>query len=606
MSLRAKILTAFALLAALPLGLLGVFGFLYSRKALEDSLAGQASSIAEEVATVVVDRYAVRLSDLALLAENSETLALYRALDQALDRTSVSRVDSVWSSPEAQGSLAYLRQAWTSLRSRYEQIEFEDREGVVVLSFSDDEGPSVGSGLIPYISAVRLERDIREEGQEPMGRVVAMTRVDALVPGERLSKRVGASGYSVVVDRGIGRVIRHPDRGLRGSPVDSLVRRWTIDRATLGQDRGQFGYRDGASDRVASFVSLSDPAWTLVATASVEEFAGPFRNLGYLYLAGVLLVIGLVSITFAALTTRATRTLRELTVAADEVGAGNFEPVLPSGGTGELGRLSEAFGLMAGKIRRTLRDVESSRRMAAVGEFAARISHEIRNPLTSIKLNLQGLERQGESRRAGIALREIERLDRVVEAILTLGRPRPLKRSHCSVHGCVDQAVELLDPQMRRKNVRVIRQLGAERFTVLGDDGQLRGVFLNLLLNAIEAMPDGGTIQVTSSSDDHNVRVTVCDDGPGVLPTTRDAIFDPFVSTKSAGSGFGLPLSLRTVEEHGGRLKLSDRVDERSGACFSVTLPLGDPDGRPTESDVETRVARPGVPVTPIGPVESR
>jgi signal transduction histidine kinase len=502
-----------------------------------------------------------------------------------------------------------LRRVWASLRVRYEQIEFEDREGEVVLRFSDDEGPAGAGGASRDLYAVRLEQDIRLVRDERIGRVVATARVGPLIPRETLEKRVGESGYSVVLDRSAQRVIHHPSRSLRGGPLDMLRQRWAIDEASLHRSAGRFAYSEEQSDRVAAFVSLVEPEWTIVATASLEEFAGPFRNLGYLYLAGVVFVIGIVSIAFTALTNRATRTLRELTAAADEVGAGNYEPLLPSGGDGEIGRLNDAFGLMARKIRQTLRDVESSRRMAAVGEFAARISHEIRNPLTSIKLNLQGLERQGESRRAGIALREIERLDQVVDAILTLGRPRPLKRSSCSVHGCVSQAVDLLEPQLHRRNVRVVQRLDADRFTVLGDEGQLRSVFLNLLLNAIEAMPEGGTVEITSGSDDRHVRITVSDDGPGVAAANRDAIFDPFVSTKREGSGFGLPMSLRAVEEHGGHLGLADRDDKRRGACFSVTLPLEEPDPGLAGSGPphpETRTSRAAPRTEPVGHLESR
>ena len=146
----------------------------------------------------------------------------------------------------------------------------------------------------------------------------------------------------------------------------------------------------------------------------------------------MLVTATLAAIGFLVLLWRSTRSLGMLTVAADAVGRGNLEPELPRAGGDEVGRLASAFHIMTRRVRETMADIERSRQMAAVGQFASQIAHEIRNPLTSIKLNLQKLERAaragrmpGESERPlEITLREIDRLDRVVHGVLQLGRAR--------------------------------------------------------------------------------------------------------------------------------------------------------------------------------------
>ena len=133
--------------------------------------------------------------------------------------------------------------------------------------------------------------------------------------------------------------------------------------------------------------------------------------------------------------------------------------------------------------------------------------------------------------------------------------------------------------QLVAQRVTARTALGATADTVNGDPQHLTAVFVNLLLNAAEAMPDGGSISVVSANEPAGldvpavVRVTVADSGPGIAPELREQIFDPFFSTKPEGTGFGLALALRTVEEHGGRLRL-EPPPQGGGAVFVVELPL--------------------------------
>ena len=132
-----------------------------------------------------------------------------------------------------------------------------------------------------------------------------------------------------------------------------------------------------------------------------------------------------------------------LTEAADRVGAGDLSPELPEDGEDEVGRLTRAFRVMVDRVRESLRQMEASRQMAAVGQFASQISHEIRNPLTSMNLNLQGLRREVESgkipadssRPVELCLKEVQRLDRVVRGVLNLARPPSEDMMPCSLHG---------------------------------------------------------------------------------------------------------------------------------------------------------------------------
>jgi signal transduction histidine kinase len=225
--------------------------------------------------------------------------------------------------------------------------------------------------------------------------------------------------------------------------------------------------------------------------------------------------------------------------------------------------------------------------MAAVGEFASQISHEIRNPLTSLKLNLQGLQRDVErgtippesARPVELCLKEINRLEGVVSGVLSLGRPHSTDAAPCSVHAIIDDALDVLRAQLRRASVEIHTRFSAEADSVSGDGEALKSVFLNLILNSADAMPNGGNLYVFTESGGETgggarIRVRVEDDGPGIPQEHRDEIFKPFYSTKKEGTGLGLSLAARIVEEHRGVLTLTSTIHSNRGAAFVVELPI--------------------------------
>jgi signal transduction histidine kinase len=578
-------LALFVGLGVLPLLALGVIGYVRSMRAMEELLATETATIARRAASELESRYARYESDLSLLAENVETRRLFQAHygdDEDAWRRTFSAAD------------VYLQQAWDLFRVSYHWIELRDTTGAVVYSFGAsraergraDElgGRTAGEGM-------RFERPIQDAGASAqLGTVVAMARLNQVLPSEALSRTFGRSGYSVVLDREADRVVYHPRRSQLQARASVLVGRdgWDLDASRLARDSGNVVFDVVDSTRVASFVNLETPPWTVLATSAVDEFSGPFARTRRVQLALFVLVTAAVFLAFLLLTGRAMRSLEQLTEAADAVAAGDYSPALPPGGRDEVGRLSAAFTVMVERVDETLRRIRQSRHMAAVGQFAARLSHEIRNPLTSIKLNLQRLERHAAAGRMpdecvgplATSLEEVRRLDGVVRGALSLARMRPLARETCSVHAVLERAVAAVRPQLEGQEIVIDQDLQAASDTVLGDAEALKGVFLNLLLNAAEAMPDGGELRISSEvvrgqeNGTRIIRVEVADEGPGVRPEVADKIFEPFFSTKGQGTGFGLPLALSTVEDHGGTLRLEESVPEGSGAVFVVELPL--------------------------------
>ena len=585
MQLRAKLILFFILLAVVPLVAIGIFDSVRSVRALHALLAAQDGAIAEQVAAGIVDLAARRESDLLLLTSNAETQRLYRAEVAGDARERAAALASVD---------RYLRQAWQQFSRSYQWLDFRDRAGRSLYTLGDPPVQGSDPALVPSRDVLMLSRPIPgDSGAPPAGVLVAGVRASSLMPPDLLEARFGTAGYTVIVDREVGRVIYHPRHAFWGRSVAELVgpTGWHIDMSALALPRTAIRYRERDTTRIAAIVALTAPPWTVVTSSAVGEFAAPFLTTRLVNLSLVLFITLAVLAAFVMLTGRATRSLEALTRAADELGAGNFAPHLPPAGCDEVGRLSAAFALMAGKLRETLHQIEASRHMVAVGRFAAQLSHEIRNPLTSLKLNLQSLQRDvaagripdDASRPIAICLREIERLDRVSRGVLSLGRERRAAAARCSVHQSLTEALDTMRAQLNAQRVNARVALDATADTVHGDAEHLMAVFVNLLLNAAEAMPEGGTIGVESANEQAGpdvpavIRVSVADEGPGIAPELRERVFEPFFSTKPEGTGFGLALALRTIEEHGGRLRLKPPL-QGSGAVFLVELPLA-PEG---------------------------
>jgi signal transduction histidine kinase len=584
MSLRARLIALFCALAVGPLSAVGIFDYVRARRTLRDLVASQTQAIAERTAAELRDRYALRQSDMLLLSENVETQRLLRARNGG-------------GPAERDGALAaadpYLRRAWEQFARSFTHVEFLDGSGELAYDLGEvrergaarDAGPGTAGDVLVVRRPIRDTRDGR-----PLGTLVAGIRFGALLPAEAFEARFGRAGHTTVLDRQSGRVVFHPLHAFSQRTVGALVgpEGWDIDAGLLARERGSFDYHAGDTALVASFVAVADPPWTVVSVGALEEFAAPFVRTRLVNLLLVVAVTVAASVAFVLVTRRDTQALEALSAAADQVGAGNFTPDLPPGGGDEVGRLTTAFGLMVAKVRGMLREIESSRHMAAVGAFATQLSHEVRNPLTSLKLNLQSLERDAAAgqlpdsaaKPVGICLREIERLDRVVGGALSLGRDRALTRVPCAVHQILGDALDLVRAQLGQQHVTVETSLLAPRDRVDGDPENLKAVFLNLLINAAEAMPDGGTLAVATQGGDTApdagafIRVRVRDTGVGVPPGARERIFEPFYSTKPRGTGFGLSVALRTVEEHGGRLRLEEDDGQGRGAAFLVELPL--------------------------------
>jgi two-component system, NtrC family, sensor histidine kinase HydH len=234
---------------------------------------------------------------------------------------------------------------------------------------------------------------------------------------------------------------------------------------------------------------------------------------------------------------------------------------------------------VVGQLQRQEWEAMRAEQLAAVGQLAASVAHEVRNPLTSIKL-LVGAALSGRCPHGlsetdlQVIHDEVGRLERKVQSLLDFARPLEIGSEPQDITEVVRQVLDLVRERLTSQSVRLTLDLPAGPVAAELDADQFKGVLVNLIFNALDTMPGGGDLDVRLKREAGGaVRLTVEDTGPGIDARVADRLFTPFFSTKPTGTGLGLSVSRRIVQAHGGSLTAANRAV--GGACFTITLPGG-------------------------------
>jgi signal transduction histidine kinase len=224
------------------------------------------------------------------------------------------------------------------------------------------------------------------------------------------------------------------------------------------------------------------------------------------------------------------------------------------------------------------RQMVRAEQMAAIGQVAAGVAHELRNPLTSVKglvqVNLREADARGlPAEDLRVIEHEVRRMERTLQTFLDFARPPRLERRRLDPADVVDRVYALVGGRARKQQVALHFDRPEGSVWVDGDQDQLQQLVLNLVLNALDAMPHGGAVEVELRPPrDGHVELLVRDTGPGIAPHILPKVFETFVSSKETGIGLGLPVSRRIAEDHGGSLSAYNLP--ACGACFALRLPV--------------------------------
>ena len=245
--------------------------------------------------------------------------------------------------------------------------------------------------------------------------------------------------------------------------------------------------------------------------------------------------------------------------------------------------LEKRVAYLTNELDKKSKELEKANRLAALGELAAGVAHEIRNPLGGIELCATMLEREfryDKSKKETIMpiLEGTRRLNNIVVNLLQFARENKVAWGEVDVEKLLDESIKSVKISLEKNNVAIVKSFAAGAYFVRGDADQLRQVCINIMLNAIEAMPSGGnmTLEITPhlepESEKRVLAISFSDTGPGIDQENLTKIFQPFFTTKDDGTGLGLAISYKIIERHHGKIVVESKKDK--GARFTIFLPL--------------------------------
>ncbi len=280
-----------------------------------------------------------------------------------------------------------------------------------------------------------------------------------------------------------------------------------------------------------------------------------------------------------------TRSIQILTKATRKIREGVLSYRIKNQLKDEFKELALSFNDMAGSLKEQQHKIQQAERLAAVGEIAAGLAHEVKNPLTGIKVSIEVLKSElylaQEDKEIFLRIiNEINRIETLLKNMLNYARPAQPNFTSVNIHNALDNTIKLAEYCHRQpdsislltKDIVFIKEFAEDLPEIIADPGHLHQVFLNLILNGIDAITEKGTITIkTTRGHDKSIQISISDTGKGIAPESLKAVFNPFFTTKSKGSGLGLAICKRLIEQQNGTIEVCN--NQEGGATFTITLP---------------------------------
>ncbi len=310
---------------------------------------------------------------------------------------------------------------------------------------------------------------------------------------------------------------------------------------------------------------------------------GLFQRAMYLFFISMLVFLALGILVAFYLARLLVRPMVQMQQAMEKIAHGDFTPISePECRSEEFFTLFKAFNRMIHELEEHQEQLLQSRKIAAIGTLTSGIAHELNNPINNIVLTAESLQEDfshlSQEEAQGLIhdiLIQSERASDIVKGLLDFSRSEHPEFEAVAIPTLIDSTLKLVRNQLMLSGIQVDKEISPHLPTISGDRKSLQQVFLNLFINAIQAMPDGGNllIRVQNSDDGHWLKIDITDSGVGIDPEHLPHIFDPFFTTKTVGRGTGLGLSVTygIIEKHGGHIEAHSQKEQ--GATFTISLP---------------------------------
>lgn len=598
-----RLLRWFLLVALIPLLFMGYYGYSSARRGIEREVFLHLEAIAMSKRRAIEQWFDERRADLRVVAANP----LFTAHAAALrGRSGASGLDEI----------ALMLRSYQQQSHSYVHLCLYDVTGAPLLctvpggdyipsfdrstllqnaltSFEPVSGPIY---LHPVTGpTLHLAQTIRLSGGAPAGVIVATLILAATLDPVILdSIGLGRTGEAYLINRDKvmltpSRFMGHPD------PLTHTMDTEGIRAALIGRDgAGIYAGYDGETV-IGAWTYLPEHGWALIVEMKAAEAFAPLRRMRRDAVLAALLTLGAVTLIVAWLSRSISAPIHRLAEASLRVSRGDLSPAVTVRLRDELGDLAERFNEMIESLRdsrsalqdaydkllHAQKQVVQAERLAAVGEVVASVVHEIRNPLSAVKMNLRILENKlsadaNAAEHFRLAREQTDRLETMLAELLDLSKPVALQRVTVPVRDVITDAVTLFRAAGSADRITISTDAPDSLPPLWVDRARIGQVLLNLLLNAQAAMETDGALHIVAELIRENgapvVRLTISDNGGGISAENLNRVFEPFFTTRKSGTGLGLPNARKIVEAHGGTIRAASEPGK--GTTMTVVLPI--------------------------------
>lgn len=600
-NLQIKVMLLFVLLALAPLGIMGALAIKTAEELIISMVKNQIAHVAADKAALLERWISERKADLEVIAGSSILRSLDREqiipyLDLVRDRYKVYSELFIVS---LDGGIV---QAGSPQAAKPQKQDwFRDSLAGKPYMSEIDFDPELNESFF------RISMPIVDAGGAVKGAVCAKVGTNIIL-SMVLRISLGETGECYLVNReGTFLAHKEPRRILKENIAQSESFKNIFNEA---QDRITYiDYRGievmGASARVGG------TDWALVVEQDKDEaFQETYRLKRYLYLVAALSAVGALSLAWL-LSHYVVGPIRKLSLAADCLARGEFDRAdIKLDRADEIGVLYKAFGDMARqlqerqhrleqrmelteseleetgvRLKETQQAAARSQQLASLGRLASGVAHEIRTPLTSLKLFLESVENEiaispDNEEDFQVALNQIKRMEATINRFLDFARPQDPVFSLIGVRELIEESLLVIGPKARKQETIIEKSIRSPLPKIRGDRRQLGEALLNLMVNALEAVGQRGRLIIAADLEEsqtaeggrRRLRIDIGDTGPGIMAEDIPRLFDPFFTTKATGAGLGLAIVASTVQRHGGEVMVRSAVGE--GTTMSLFMPV--------------------------------
>ncbi|WP_292841339.1 sensor histidine kinase [Methylotenera sp.] len=562
MPIRHLLLTAFLLVGLLPVTLVTGLAFFEARSALITEIKHDTQTHA--TATVdEIDR---------ILFERLHNTASWSQLEIMQD-TRIGDVDKRLSK--------FLSDLKNSYHNIYNELYVLDKQGLVIASSDSSAIGKPRNNNTAWLTT-KIQSNTLQLAPVANNQLLISTEIKDMFDGSKLGTLVAAFNWQQ-----ISSILESAVSGRRGAALfDS---NHVIISKTKSWPDVQASDNISTTSKSSGYQGFNGFTWQVIISQHRSDALAPIRRMAYIFLGLLIATIALASLIAIPIAKTLSKPLSNLTMFANNFIRDQNNTIASRNGINaktdvknlieplEITALSNAFSKMIEDLERSKENLTRAAKLAVVGEMAAAMSHEIRTPLGILRSSAQVLLREpkisAEGREVcGFIISETERLNKLVSALINSAKPRLPEFKSTNIAELAQQCVAMLRIQADQKQIELTCE-ASENATVLCDSEQIKQVLLNLLLNAIQVLPEGGKILLRVSTANNQAFIVVADNGHGIPDEQRSEVFEPFFSKRSGGIGLGLAIVKQIVMAHHGNISVH-RSALLGGAEFRLHLPI--------------------------------